>query len=58
MHLEAAIERVWRLYSSEFGDAFGSHDCVNLAAGMWRVWTRTWRQWMDGAVGAETDFNC
>jgi len=34
-----------RLYSSEFGDALGSHCRVNLEAVIEQVWRYTWRPW-------------
>ena len=49
MHLEAVIKRVGRY-------ALSVHDHANLEAVIERVWISTWRQWMDGAPGAENRF--
>jgi hypothetical protein len=51
MHLEAAIEQVWRCTwrprLSEFGDPIGSHEqatlLMHLGAAIEQVWRCTWR---------------
>jgi hypothetical protein len=62
MHLEAAIERVWRCTwrprSSEFGDAFGGRDRgsldMHLQAMIEQDRGSTCRRSIEGAPGAET----
>ena len=41
--MEWVWKYTWRLWSSEFGDALGGHDCTNLEDVIKQVWRCTWR---------------